>query len=85
MTERDPKDLFFAALEIDERERPEWLSARCGGDSELREEVEGLLSGHQSSTSIFGREPSSNASHPGDVIGPFQLLDRIGEGGFAVV
>src|SRR5262245_53891642 len=37
------EDVYHAALERDETERRSFLDEACGGDEELREEVESLL------------------------------------------
>jgi len=37
------EEMFHAALEQPEQERSVWLSQTCGSDTELLEEVEGML------------------------------------------
>src|SRR4029077_18959673 len=88
-------ELFFAALEIDDREaRESFLVASCGRDSELRGRVERLLTAN-SRVGHFLDPPAavSTVAHsslplvegPGTVIGPYKLLEAIGEGGMGVV
>ena len=43
------KDLFFRAIELEERNRRRFLDETCGADSELRDELESLLRYHQRS------------------------------------
>ena len=87
------QSLFLNALEIaEERERVAYLNAECGGDDKLRAEVEQLLS-HAMRMGQFlesDDEPSPTdvrplTEQPGTVIGPYKLLQQIGEGGMGVV
>ena len=69
----------------------------CGSDDMLRAEVESLLKAHDA-VSDFLKEPTlnppelaetfiqeTNGERPGSVIGPYKLLEQIGEGGFGIV
>ena len=40
------KDVFGAALDVEEPARTAWVAERCAGDAELRAEVESLLAAH---------------------------------------
>src|SRR4029079_14527050 len=88
------QSLFLNALEIPtEEERAAYLEAQCGADRELRQEVEELLD-HARRLGPF-LEPGGEAGdatvaqpiseRPGTVIGPYKLLQQIGEGGMGVV
>jgi serine/threonine protein kinase/tetratricopeptide (TPR) repeat protein len=90
MTERD---LFEAALELPPEERLAYLDGACGGDTAMRQRLEALLSKHDQADS-FLESPAANLDTttdelpgecPGAVIGPYKLLEQIGEGGFGVV
>ena len=92
----DPKlvrDQFLAAVEIPAAERAAYLTAHCGGDGELRAAIERLLAAHDQPASVFTRPapgmPTADyppiTEKPGTVIGPYKLLQKIGEGGFGVV
>ena len=70
--------------------------SRCGGDSELRRRVEALIEAHEHSGSFLdsppkdlaGTSPTLHQSLPeqaGSLIGPFKLLQQIGEGGMGSV
>src|SRR5205809_1035527 len=99
MTTWDPRanELFLEALKLRSgEERQEHLDVACAGDSALRAEVEALLeaSGQAGSflespavslnvVSIMG-EPWV-IEQPGAMIGPYKLLEQIGEGGMGVV
>ncbi len=50
---RQIEDLYHAALEREESERPAFLEQACGGDEALRREVESLLSFHQQARSFI--------------------------------
>jgi WD40 repeat protein len=87
--------IFDAAVELGTpAERAAYLDAACGPDSQLRVEVEELLKHDDSSGSFLNlparSDPQATADEPvserpGMVIGPYKLLERIGEGGFGVV
>jgi serine/threonine protein kinase/Flp pilus assembly protein TadD len=92
MTERD---LFIAARGMpDSSERAAFLAEACGGDANLRHQVETLL-GEQDALGSFleepAIEPADTAIWPATVeqistlIGPYKLVEQIGEGGFGVV
>jgi serine/threonine protein kinase/tetratricopeptide (TPR) repeat protein len=92
MTERD---LFIAARGMpDTAERAAFLAEACGGDTNLLHQVESLL-GEQDALGSFlnepAIEPNDTAVWPrageavGTLIGPYKLLEQIGEGGFGVV
>jgi serine/threonine protein kinase/Tfp pilus assembly protein PilF len=92
----DPKlvrDLFLDAAELPSAGRVTYLTEHCGDDVELRAAVERLLAAHEQPASILIRPapgmPTADyppiSEGPGTVIGPYKLLQRIGEGGFGVV
>jgi serine/threonine protein kinase len=87
--------IFSAALAKRSPEgRAAYLDEACGGDPELRRRVEQLLEAHASlGTFLEGAAPDSAATSdgppahesPGTVIGPYKLLQPIGEGGMGTV
>src|SRR5262245_37438227 len=91
MTERD---IFIAALQRDDpADRRAYLTEACGHDVGLCARVEDLLVVHDRAAS-FLESPAAEltvtaelpvAEGPGNVIGPYELLEQIGEGGFGVV
>jgi eukaryotic-like serine/threonine-protein kinase len=91
------RDLFIAALQIeDAARRSAYLDQACAGDAALRQRVEALLKAHAASReesfltgphqwiSAAGAAAAS-AEGPGTRIGPYKLLQQIGEGGMGVV
>jgi WD40 repeat protein/serine/threonine protein kinase len=99
MTTWNPRanDLFLKALELGSAgERQQYLDAMCGPDAALRAEVESLLEASaragrflESAAPALPRNATVAESLvtecPGTVIGPYKLLEQIGEGGFGVV
>jgi serine/threonine protein kinase len=91
MTERS---LFLEVLELaDSAERSAYLDRACAGDPHLREKVEQLLKAHDQ-PGPFMESPAGSqvvtierpiSESPGTVIGPYKLLEQIGEGGFGIV
>lgn len=67
-------------------ERQAYLDGACAGDSNLRARVEALLAAHEEAND-FLEDPavSSPQEGPGTSIGPYKLLQQIGEGGMGVV
>jgi len=97
MTEaaQNEEAIFLAALELETPdERLDYVNRACAGDSELRNRLLELLKSHDQSTGPFDAPPPGLAAtvdlpqiaeHPGTVIGPYKLLEQIGEGGFGIV
>jgi serine/threonine protein kinase/tetratricopeptide (TPR) repeat protein len=94
----DPSPLeaiFFAALEKGSPpERAAYLDEACAGEADLRRRVEKMLAA-QAQAGSFLEQPAHSpvvtveeqpvSEGPGTVIGPYKLLEQIGEGGFGVV
>jgi hypothetical protein len=93
------KSIFLSAPEIaSKQERLAYLDRRCGSNKPLRADGETLLH-HQeemgdylerpavdpAATCDLGLTPDSLSEGPGTVIGPYKLLEQIGEGGMGVV
>jgi WD40 repeat protein/serine/threonine protein kinase len=87
--------VFGEAMEIaTPAERSAYLDRACGGDATLRRQVESLLDATDRAGD-FLESPAgmptlthatpSPVEGPGAVIGPYKLLEQIGEGGMGVV
>jgi len=82
------KELFGAALETPELERPRFLELACGGDAELRAEVERLLAGNEEpSWQSPAAQLVTGAAElaPGDTVAHYCIEAKLGEGGMGVV
>src|SRR5687767_8190871 len=85
--------IFCSAIEIEAPDERQALVARaCGEDVELKNQVERLLRAHFHGRSILDAPVQPVATvdapiteTPGTVIGPYKLLQQIGEGGMGVV
>jgi serine/threonine protein kinase/Flp pilus assembly protein TadD len=89
------RDIFMVALEREApADRRTYVAEACQGDEGLRQGVEALLAAHERAGSFLA-SPAVGApalvdgppvrEGPGTVIGPYKLLEQIGEGGFGVV
>jgi serine/threonine protein kinase/tetratricopeptide (TPR) repeat protein len=87
------KAIFLEAIEEHTpQEWPAFLERACGGDAVLRAEVEKLLraqaemgSFHERGSTLFATVDHSLGLAVGGVLGPYRLLQQIGEGGMGVV
>jgi tetratricopeptide (TPR) repeat protein/serine/threonine protein kinase len=87
--------LFHQALEHPAGERGALLDKMCGDDHALRQRVEALLYAHDNPGDFLAPRPAAPqeptvdeprlAEGPGSRIGPYKLLQQIGEGGMGVV
>jgi serine/threonine protein kinase/tetratricopeptide (TPR) repeat protein len=89
--EDQARSIFLAALDCAPDRWPAFVAEACGGNAELRARVDQLLHAHQASGSIHGGPASRGTidepitAHPGMVIGPYKLMEEIGEGGMGLV
>ncbi len=88
-----PREIFHAALAIDDpARRSAYLDEACAGNHALREHVAGLLQLEGQLGSFLESPPIAETlaqapapEAPGTVIGPYKLLEQIGEGGMGTV
>jgi serine/threonine protein kinase/tetratricopeptide (TPR) repeat protein len=89
------QSIFIEALEKENPdERAAFLDRVCAGDAALRQRLDRLLQRHQQADDFmegpladFGVavDESTAGERPSTVIGPYKLLQQIGEGGMGVV
>jgi serine/threonine protein kinase len=89
------RSIFAAALEItDPSQRSAYLDKVCANDTELRQRIESLLSAQEKLGHFLTTSPGEHQKtvitdpleeRPGAVIGPYKLMDLIGEGGMGLV
>src|SRR5262245_50880271 len=93
MAEASPRteSLFWSALAIaSPEERARYLDRSCGGDGQLRGQIEELLAAYPKVEGFLEPpaptvEEAPAAERPGAVIGRYKLLEMIGEGGMGTV
>ena len=90
------EEIFQSALDCAPQSRAAWLDAACGGDAELRREVEALLAAHGRGELDFTHraafadalkvlEQRTAAVHEGQRIGPYRIVRELGRGGMSRV
>jgi serine/threonine protein kinase/tetratricopeptide (TPR) repeat protein len=86
--------IFWEAAKLrSAEERDAYLEQACGGDSALRQRVEQFLQARSKAENFLESPPPVLAAtvdeplteRPGTVIGPYKLLEQIGEGGMGLV
>jgi serine/threonine protein kinase/formylglycine-generating enzyme required for sulfatase activity len=90
--ERDPRfarlrELFDEARQQPAADREAFVQREAGADTALRDELLGLLRAHSAPTQVFAdlaRESLARAAHP-ESIGPYRIVDVLGEGGMGTV
>jgi serine/threonine protein kinase/Tfp pilus assembly protein PilF len=90
--EDQARSIFLAALERAPNEWPAFLEQACGDKADLRARVDQLMQAHEALGSIHcgACAPTSTIDEalreaPGAVIGPYKLMEQIGEGGMGLV
>ena len=85
------RDIFEAVVELPPHERGAYLDRICGADAVLRQRLAALVLKHEQA-GAFLEQPAveiadipADGERPGTMIGPYRLLEPIGEGGFGVV
>src|SRR5215469_13483752 len=87
------KQILEDALRLPSERRQAYLDSVCGGDKDLRVEVESLISSDRHAGSQFLASPAtevlqfpaSDDQPPSGIIGHYRLITEIGRGGMGVV
>jgi serine/threonine protein kinase len=91
-------EIFKAAVKLPLDRRNAYLAKVCGANVALRRDVDSLLRAHDDSDSLLERPAADGipmddvtggyqpiAERSGTTIGPYKLMEQIGEGGFGLV
>jgi tetratricopeptide (TPR) repeat protein len=87
------ESVFAEALEIEDlQQRAAFLDRACAGNPALRRNVQSLLSAYGAGQFLEPPTPGPAATtdepireRPGTVVGPYKLMEQIGEGGMGLV
>src|SRR5262245_16050544 len=86
------ESIFMEALKKTPPERADFLAQACGDNAQLRQSVELLLQAHEHAGPFLKAEPGihatiapGHAEGAGTVIGPYKLIEQVGEGGMGTV
>ncbi|MCH7557616.1 MAG: serine/threonine-protein kinase [Planctomycetes bacterium] len=91
---KNEEKIFHAAIAKPVSERAAYLRTACGNNPELLSHIENLIRVYDAQDDFLEAPPwgedvtldsSSLVEGPGTVIGPYKLLELIGEGGFGAV
>lgn len=90
----DVQTIFNAAVALpSDEERARYLDSVCQDDAELKARAQALLRAHSNAGSFLGGKPAdldrtewqAGSEGPGVQLGPYKLLEEIGQGGMGVV
>lgn len=82
----DERKAFERYLEIDEAARPEFLAELAESQPDIAERVRRLAAAHERADDAASGWPADSAKAKApERIGPYKLLERLGEGGMGVV
>ena len=89
------RQVFHAALEQPAQARTDFLSRACGSDDEMRREVQSLLEAHAGAGAFLDNPVvrldaarvalGAPALRTGDIVGDFEVVGVLGEGGMGEV
>jgi serine/threonine protein kinase len=90
----DEQAIFEAARQLDSREaREAYVQQICGDNAATGQRVRALLKAYEGSASFLEAPPAALVGsleeplreRPGTVLGPYKLMEQIGEGGMGLV
>jgi serine/threonine protein kinase/Tfp pilus assembly protein PilF len=78
-------DIFAEAMELPGSRRAAFLDSTCAGEPNVRREVDKMLACADRASAVFDAAAQQIIQPDPEAIGPYQLLEPIGEGGMAIV
>ena len=85
----DPSVVFDTARQLEGAERQAYLDRVCQGKRDFRATIESMIDAHANQGDFLADPTVHVESHErasiGSIIGPYKLLQEIGEGGMGVV
>lgn len=92
---REIEEIFHQAMEVRAEERSGYLDRACSEDKSLRDEVDSLISAYESNSGLFDEAAvtmamkvlgsTSAESMTGKEVGPYKILNLLGQGGMGAV
>jgi Tol biopolymer transport system component len=87
---RQIKLILQAALELEAAAQAEFLETACGGDLELKAEVQSLLDHDEQAEGFLEKPPVASGEArvrliPGSHLGPYEIVEPIGAGGMGEI
>ena len=88
-TPQDAEAIFQRACQLKGEAQAKYLDDACGGDAELRGEIRSMIEAQRQQGEFLSEPtsgiPSDLGISEGMMLGPYKLLQKIGEGGFGLV
>jgi hypothetical protein len=87
------EQIYHGALEHPPEQRTRFIDEACCDNSSLRREVESLLAYHDRGDALLEgqalrrmiEDMTSIGIGPGDLVGPYEIMARVGKGGMSEV
>jgi eukaryotic-like serine/threonine-protein kinase len=88
----DEESIFHIARKLtDPGDRAKYLNQVCGNNTARRQRIEAMLAAHEQDEEFLKSSPPPTIAEqtvregPGAMVGPYKLLQKVGEGGMGVV